>query len=294
MSRNPWLSMGIGYSVLIICTAIVLLIPETFHLSQGPQASASRTADFHVPSTKLNHLYLSSKTAASASLDQIKKCWRVITHSRNVTLIIVADIFATLAVISQFYSLQYISERYGVPIKTVNYLTSFRALVTLVLFLVVLPAIDKLLRIRIGVSSSQKDLILARASMIFGILAFLVLAFAPVFWVVIISTLLLCAYGSFGPFQRALITSLVPQETIGTLYTAQSMLATLAGLFGSPAFAVLLGLGVKLGGALHGLPYIIASSMIATSFGVMLFVRLPVKRLEDEEEESLLVGQDEM
>jgi len=190
----------------------------------------------------------------------------------------------------------YVSGRYNIPIKKANYLTSFGAAVTLLLFLVIIPAIDFFLTKKLQLQPIKKDLLLSRASILLGIAGFLSLAFAPGLWMIIVAIIFFCAFGAVNPYARSLLTSLVRKDMVSTLYTTMAMLGTVSGLIGSPVFAALLGAGAKAGGIWSGVMYIIAALACFIGWFVVQFVRIPNDRKEDaldsEEEEGLLLSED--
>jgi len=79
----------------------------------------------------------------------------------------------------------------------------------------------------------------------------------------------------FGLLVRSLLTSLVEQHHIGTLYQIISVCGQLGLLVAGPILSTAFSFGLKLGGFWTGLPYIVAGCMFGTATIIVFTLRLP-------------------
>jgi len=73
---------------------------------------------------------------------------------------------------------------------------------------------------------------------------------------------------------RSLITGMVEQQHLATLYTALSVTSYSGMIIGRPLFAVIFGWGLRIGGGWIGLPFIVASGCFAAALGAVTGVTL--------------------
>jgi MFS family permease len=74
---------------------------------------------------------------------------------------------------------------------------------------------------------------------------------------------------------RSLITSLVPQNNLATLYTSITTIQSIGAIVAGPMQAAVFNEGIDLGGHWLGMPFMMASGLYLTSMAALLYVRLP-------------------
>jgi MFS family permease len=140
---------------------------------------------------------------------------------------------------------------------------------------------------KLHISPRRKDFSLAKASIILIAASFVVLAFAPNVWLVVVALVLYAAGCGFGSFVRSLLSSLLVPDMLGTLYMILSVVDTLSGLISGPLCAEALKLGVRLHGFWHGLPYMLSAGLCIVAACLMFAVTVE-DRVKGNEEEPLL------
>lgn len=139
----------------------------------------------------------------------------------------------------------------------------------------VLPVASSVLTKRFRYSPINRDLFLARVSIIVFIIGSILTAVADVPWLFICAMVITSLGQGISTLCRALLNAVVEPHTIATLNTTMSTVETLMGFIGSPVMGWLLSRGIELGGMWMGLPYI-ATSLLGVAVMVAIFlVRIP-------------------
>jgi MFS-type transporter involved in bile tolerance (Atg22 family) len=81
--------------------------------------------------------------------------------------------------------------------------------------------------------------------------------------------------GGYNALIRSILTSLVEQHHIGTLYNMIAVIETVGQIFAGPLLSGTFRQGMNMGGAWIGLPFIVAGGLFATAAVVVFSVRLP-------------------
>jgi MFS family permease len=132
----------------------------------------------------------------------------------------------------------------------------------------------------------QRDYRLSQGSGILSLIGFAAMGLAPV-PVLLIGGLVIMSLGSaFMITMRSLVTSLVLPDHVGTLYSAIGISQALGMFVAGPLFAYLFKLGMHLGNAWMGMPFLQAALfyMVAT----IAVWRVRISRSTDEEQEPLV------
>jgi MFS family permease len=141
--------------------------------------------------------------------------------------------------------------------------------------LVFLPAGSWILVNKRGLGPLERDLLLARISIIFVIGGSFLTAFAPTVWL-FISALVVTSLGAgFTTLCRALLNAVVEPHTVATLNTTISMMEGIMGLISSPFLGWLLSKGLELGGMWMGLPYLVCAGLATATGALLAAFRLP-------------------
>ncbi|CAG9993503.1 unnamed protein product [Clonostachys byssicola] len=144
-------------------------------------------------------------------------------------------------------------------IRLTNALINEAALVNLLLFLFIMPALIRVVGIYLKPKAQVLSLGILKSSLSFLFIGSLLLAFAPNSPLLIASTMI---YGlGFGARSAllSLATSWIDLERTGTLYSAVFLLEQIGMLAGEPLIQNLLGVAVGLPDPWKGLPFICAS-----------------------------------
>lgn len=180
-------------------------------------------------------------------------------------------------------TLQYISARYNLSISCAGFVISIKAIASIIAYVLVLPGTSWLLLNKFHLSDTDKDLFLARSSVLFLSLDFFIVGFSPTVagttGGLVISTL----GKGYGYIIRSLVTTMVPPDFTARLYTMITVIE---------AFGLLLLLGPLLAALLQvglnqrdvrwlGLPFVVAGGMAALVAVLICCIDLPSRALRN-------------
>lgn len=155
---------------------------------------------------------------------------------------------------------------------------------SVIVLLVILPAITWLINRRMRLHILTRDLYFARGSIICVVIgnAFTVVSATP--WLLAMSLIALGFGNGLLPQVRAILASQVEAHALATVNTAIASVETMVGLVGTPALGWLLSKGIALGGFWMGLPYVATTGCaIASAIAIFMFKFLPQNAKSDEE-----------
>lgn len=314
MTTDPWIPMIVGLGIVFMGMLFALVLPETMQASPSKPSAGSTVELFHLAPgeegdveyaykeqedeerhSSYNNLHSTDDVHESAPvvprtanratkllsyIGQLVKRYRstiipymFILHNKQILLLLTAFLVYRLSRGSSWFLVQYISTRYTRPIATANLLVSFKSALTVPLFLYILPSLSR--RLLRYMTSGEKDLRLARSSIICLTLGTLGIGLSPSIAMVVPSLILQACGSGFVFFTRSLITSLVKREETARLYTVieviQALGSVIASLLITPVFQV----GLGLGGFWIGLAWITTSCLfLMVGIAICLF-RLP-------------------
>ena len=160
-----------------------------------------------------------------------------------------------------------------------------RPSVTLFVLLVIIPVFSKILIGGFGVTSSRKDLFLARISAALLTAGTLILSISEVSWLAVLSFVILAFGNAFPIVGKSLLTSLGPQEMAATLLSAMNVCASLGAVTAGPLIAVSFDLGLKYGGIWASMPLFVITLLFALTLASVCIMEIPDKRKGDGEDE---------
>ncbi|KAI8673090.1 hypothetical protein NCS56_00774100 [Fusarium sp. Ph1] len=285
LNYDPWLSMWIGLGFLIAGTLSVLLIPETLRFRQkadnrrrhGPGHEDDAEPEEHRHGVSLSkHSVL--KQAWFTVKNDMQHVRRFIFASKTVIMLILT--VATYLPIRVAYNgilLQYMTKRFNWEWSTATYISTVGVLSTVICLLVVLPVASHLLNgtSRFRSRPVNRDLVLARISLVFVSFGGLLMAFSGGPWLFIISLIITSFGHGFNALCRAVLNAVVEPHTIATLNTTITLIEMIMGLVAAPATSWLFSRGMDLGGAWMGLPFLAITGLSAGVCVMMFTVRVP-------------------
>ncbi|KAL9084966.1 MAG: hypothetical protein Q9165_007832 [Trypethelium subeluteriae] len=265
MKRNLWIPMLLGLSVQLIAIPVAISVPETLDRSKYTQESeASNRLPFDSASDVEYTPPLRPRTRfgqVKASLSFLFQDWRIppliLTY-----LIHNGEDFMTL----------YLSKRYKWSIANATFLTSVRSGLTVLVFLLLIPALSTILVQRFAFGTMGKDLWLGRISCIFIVIGYALFGFAPNIAVSIIGMIIFTLGNGYEQLIRSFITGLVEKRHVARLYTIIGIFEIASLMIGSPLLAGLFQEGLKLGSLWIGLPYYLISGLFICVTVIMFIV----------------------
>ncbi|KAL2794981.1 major facilitator superfamily domain-containing protein [Aspergillus keveii] len=287
MVLNPWIPMLIGWSVVIVGVFMALLLPETknaviqdsyekppeMELDRLSFANGESRRSSEKPNTNLLNdpdedlqegmtFPITRKRSSLASLWVTLRSYLTpyafIFRSKQVLLLLTAFLVYRLSRGSSWFLVQYISARYNWTIAQANLLMSFKPALTIPLFLVIIPLISK--RMMPRMKSNQKDLRLARVSLIFLAVGTLGIGLSPNVGMLIPSLIIQTCGSGFVYLTRSLITTLVDRDETARLFTVIEVLQAIGNVIASLSITTVFQVGLELGGPWVGLAWMMTST----------------------------------
>ncbi|KAF7184358.1 hypothetical protein CNMCM7691_005110 [Aspergillus felis] len=233
---SPWIAAFASFFVNLIAWIPLFFVPETLSISKPDSDDDSHLEESQPDSFKF-HLSQSLQLLI-AYLGSLKSCSMALVLATFLT--VAPEILGT----SQFMA-QYISKRFDWPLAETGYLLTLRGVIHMAVLLFILPLLSKLLlRYR---NPAVKDLILARASVVFAAVGALCMA-APQIRVVMAGLAVHSLGSGLAPLCRSLATTYVAPQDTSKLNTVIGIVETTGSLFAGPALAWLFETGMRLGG----------------------------------------------
>jgi hypothetical protein len=194
------------------------------------------------------------------------------------------------------FFMQYVSKRYNWRISQASFLLSYRNVVNLILLSAIMPAVSSIL-LRRGYDARSKDLWISRASILALASGAFIIGLSPIISMLVIGKILkslnlfLHAMGKtyrsligltvfalghgFVPVVVSLATSFIEPEHTGLLYTAMGISEAIGKLANGPLLTGSFELGMRVGGLLLGLPFVVTGIMLTVSGVNMFILRVP-------------------
>jgi len=281
MDINPWVPYLGALTNNIVLVFIALLLPETLghthdnlEVPSPPRPHPSNNQETTLPIPPPTPTRPSPK---SSFLQSLRANTTFLTHDLRVALLIMPiGLFMLKATASQLL-LQYASTRYRLTFSTSTLLISIHNGVKVLILLLLLPFISSLLMKRYALTVPQKDLYLARASLVAISLGWNGIGFAsnvPAF----VAASVVTAFGWGGTMLiRSFMTGLVRKDDVAKLYTVISLIDTIALMLGGPFMAGLFERGLRMGEGMQGLPFWVLGGLYAACTVVTLVVGAETK-----------------
>lgn len=320
MTMNPWIPLIVGLGIAFVGLLFALVLPETIHAAPSEPHGESSVELLHLSpeekdsmenertdSEEVVHVAgnsynahpvedirelptvsaISRATKLLSFIGLLVKQYRsaltpyvFIFRNKQILLLLTAFLVYRLSRGSSWFLVQYISTRYSWTIANANLLVSFKPALTVPLFLFALPALsNKLLRY---MNPGQKDISMARASIICLCLGTLGIGLSPSIATVIPSLILQTCGSGFVYFTRSLVTSLVKREETARLYTVIEVLQAVGSVIASLSITNIFQLGLGLGGFWIGLAWMTTSFLFCLVATAIYLFRLPASGVKQE------------
>lgn len=144
----------------------------------------------------------------------------------------------------------------------------------------------------LNLHGKRRDWRLSQGSGLLSIIGFAAMGLAPVPALLICGLVILSLGSAFMITARSLVTALVAPDHVGTLYSAIGLSQAIGQFIAGPLFAYLFRLGMHLGDAWMGMPFLQAAVFFAVATVAVWRVRIQPSSLSEDEEqrEQLLSG----
>jgi hypothetical protein len=216
MKLNPWIPMIVGLLIQLAPIPLAIALPETLkkHVPEEEPLPAPP-----LPSPVATENAVAPNPAVRQLLEPIKDSVKFLFTDWRVPPLVLTFFTHLLLMNSVILSTLYISKRYGWLISDATFLSSLRAGVNIIVFLVLLPALGSLLMRKYAFTGLQKDLWLARISCVLVAVGYAIFGLAPNIALSIVGMTIFTLGNGHTYLIRSFMTSLVEQHHLARLYT---------------------------------------------------------------------------
>ncbi|KAJ6114009.1 hypothetical protein N7523_007326 [Penicillium sp. IBT 18751x] len=280
MAMNPWVPFLVGFGIVHVGLLFILLLPETMHaipsreLEPEPspvemseladtelkprfstQGQYHDESDIDVASGQHDHLtwrYPSEERQSfwakcRAKYQYYMRPYLFILNRKPVILLLTSFLVYRLSRGSSWFLSQYVSTRYHWTLAQANMLVSSRPTVSIPVFLWVLPWLKRRV-LSPRKTATEKDLWLARASILFLTVGTLGIGLSPSIATLIPAMIIQTSGSGFMFLARSIVTTLVNRDETARLYTVIEILQSVGNIVASLSITGVFQLGLRLGG----------------------------------------------
>ncbi|KAI4945091.1 hypothetical protein J4E91_008068 [Alternaria rosae] len=290
MESGNWLPLLLSLAIQLLGVVVALFIPETLHLRDLPEPKDSGDQVFELqPTPATSDFSLRAQLRNfRAAVDFLRSDW---------TLGLVVLTFLANRLGRQCISLlvRYASKRYNWEIKKAAYLLSFRAATNLVAVTILIPLANYFLLKKLRFPAHWADLWIARGSIAFTTIAFLVMGIAAHPSLLIIGLLIYNMGTGYTAAMRSVAIHVVGGQSspdIGKLMSTIAIAESIGAMIAGPLLNELFQVGIGFGGAWLGLPFLTSVVVFAFMTVVTNYIDVGDKepsyvQVHDEDEEEI-------
>ena len=268
LSWGPWTPLLVSLAVLVITNLGVFVFPETVHVHDRQETNEEEHEMDEDGIPKMTKL----KQQACAGLAEL---WDFVVGNKRLAFLMLSLTFVILGRFVGELLLQYASDRYSWSWSFASMVLTIRNAGSLITLLALLPAASWFCVQRLGIEGVEKDLLLARWSGVVQIVGSLIIAAAANGWLFSIGLVWFALGSGMTALIRSLLNSLVEEHHVGTLNSLAGFMEMVGMTMAGPLLAESLRLGLNLGGAWIGLPFVTAGAFFVISTTMLWVFRLP-------------------
>ncbi|KAI4592928.1 hypothetical protein KJ359_010180 [Pestalotiopsis sp. 9143b] len=271
--KSLWGLIFLASAFYVLATATTFLLPDTLHISKAADADFDNAEESND----------ATQSIIQGSIHQVREGVREIRSFISghglVVVFMFCYVFVAVSKIVQVMLLQYATKRYEWSWSKASILLTVRSVASLVVLVLILPALTQLLTTRFKVSVIRRDAWIARLTGLAGVIGALLIALAATSEILILGLITFAIHGGMTPVLRSLLSNMVEPRYLGTMNSLLGILEMIGLMVGAPALFASFRRGFEIGGDLIGLPFICAAAMIALSTCIVWL--LPVGRKND-------------
>ncbi|KAE8351970.1 major facilitator superfamily domain-containing protein [Aspergillus coremiiformis] len=277
MRYDPWVPVNIALVILILGTMLALIkLPETKSIPERTENEAGVEDSYEsdgeaVASSEGSSILSQAKT----SLQSWKNHPGRTCISKEMFALVMVSLTSNMDRTSQPFFLQYVSQRFDLPLSQAGLLMSYRAVFNLILLLIILPVAARVLHAKFHLAPEVKDLWLSRLSATAFLLGTILIAIVPNLALLCIGlTIFALGYG-LSAMVHSLATTLVDPRHIAVLFNAMSVAETAGDLISGPLFASTFAVGQRLGEPWLGLFFLVMALFYLVAAVGLWAIRAP-------------------
>lgn len=275
MKSGDWYTVFVGFVGLCLSTLIPLALPETRDIATLQKHAATESSTPAADDQQGKNFTTKMRTKMGSlciTLTEVTKTF--VQDNKKARLLFLSVLFSTLGRDAVILLLQYASKRFNLSWSQTGMLLPVKGSASLLVMMVVLPALSRFLLDRVHLGPLTKDLWILRISVTFLVVGGFSLGLAPTLATFLVSLFIYTLGDGSGLVVRTLITAFVSTNNTGMLYTAISLLESIGFLVAGPIMSQLFGVGLSWGGAWIGLPFLFAGLLFSITWCIVFSVRI--------------------
>ncbi|KAJ6054656.1 hypothetical protein N7444_003754 [Penicillium canescens] len=286
MTFSPMFPYLVSICLILVGSIPALFLPETLEDAKAKQSLQDNSEQRDENGQSEQNVNKSPLEELKRQAREFKVSTRFIWSDTNVCLMILVFFVTIMTRQSTNLLLQYVSKKFDWSIARASLLISLRGIFSMATFMVLMPALTFLAAKYLNLHGKRSDHVMSKGSGIISVIGFAAIALAPTPAILIFGQIILSMGMAFAVNSRSLATALVLPDHVGTLYSALAITQSAGMLVAGPLFANLFRLGMHLGNAWIGLPFLQASLFFVIAVVAVWRIRLGPSRISDEEQES--------
>ncbi|CAG8922889.1 unnamed protein product [Penicillium salamii] len=285
MTFGPMVPFTLSLGLITLGSLPSLLLPET--LEDAIAKRTKRPEPDHQAGEHLQPQKITVFRELTRQAREFAESTRFIWSDFNVCLMVAVLFVTVMGRQCTNLLMQYVSAKFDWSIGRSSLLISLRGIFGLATYLLLMPLLSFLAAKYFDLHGKQSDHVMSKGSGILSVIGFAAIFIGPAPAFLIGGLVVLSIGSAFFVTTRSLATSLVLPDHVGTLYSAIAIAQGLGLLVSGPLFANLFRLGLHLGKAWLGLPFLMASVFFSFAVVAVWNVKLEPSRGSDEEEPLL-------
>ncbi|TQV92256.1 hypothetical protein V2A60_004543 [Cordyceps javanica] len=258
MRRSAWLTIYISFALLVLGAFCAVCIPDT--------CSAAKSADSRSSATwKLRDVCKASfvKRQLIAAGQTVRHIFRTqFLEQRTLGLLLSSLLFTTLGKSFTVLLAQYVARRFGWTWGQTGLLGSLQGGITLGTTSLVIPLLDRLLRLKWSWTLFEKDIFLAQLSLAIMVTGFFGIGIASTSAVMLAFLCWTSLSRGHEFIMRSLLAQAAGEANAAVVYTTNSVLETAGIAMAGPLLAAAFQKGLSWGGVWLGFPFFVASALV--------------------------------
>ncbi|KAL3426061.1 MFS multidrug transporter [Phlyctema vagabunda] len=254
---SPWIPCGLAFASLFVCLFLLWAMPDPRHSG-------------HYLRNKDDTEVARTESTKQVLADGIKAA----LTNRNILLTLPVFLVGTLRYTTLNVLIQYASVRFGMKLSKGATFYTEAAVVTIFLFMFLVPRSSDYIRTRYGVRSQKIDLVLARTSVTLLCTGALLLGLAPTAELIPIGLFFFSAGFGSKVSALSLVSYWISDSSKATLFAGIAVLENIGHAIGDPSMHQLLAAAFRLPPVWLALPFFVAASIYSLAIISTLFIKL--------------------
>ncbi|KAH8896378.1 MFS general substrate transporter [Thozetella sp. PMI_491] len=271
MMKSIWGVVFLSFGLLCLATLLGFFFPNTLGYVEARKRWQSNDYAGNADSALDNRTLSSVQGSLRRFWISLGEVWLFLSSNWLLSAVMLSFIFVALSRIVQDMLLQYTTTRYNWKWSKASFLLTIRSVASLLVLMAILPALGEFLTTRLKMSSTRKDIWIARITGLAGIFGSLLIAFAAQIDILILGLIVLAFNNGMPAVIRSLLSGMVEPDHLGALNSVIGVLEMVGLMLAAPSLFQSLRLGFELGGAWIGLPFFCAAGMISVSTAIIWF-----------------------